>query len=177
MEVLMKILFSLLITWLMVQAEDNVLINTHVRMIPKIMALDSKNQSQYSKATLAIVYEGSRKALARSIADEINLNYNGKVANLPFTAIVLSVDELFLRHDISFVYVTKMSEKSIKKIARWGIESTVPTFSYELSDLEDGILGSIAIERSTVIYINKPVFKEGKFRFNETLFQVARLIE
>lgn len=173
----MKILFSLLITWLIVQADDKILINTHIRMIPKIMALDSKNQSPSSKATLAIVYEGNRKTLARSIADEINLSYNGKVANLPFTTIALSVDELFLRHDISFIYVTKMSEKSIKKIAQWGVENTIPTFSYELSDLEDGILDSIAIERSTVIYINKPVFKEGKFRFNETLFQVARLIE
>jgi len=38
-------------------------------------------------------------------------------------------------------------------------------------------LGSIAIERSTVIYMNKTVLKEGKFRFNDTLFQIARLIE
>lgn len=177
MEVLMNIFLLLLITFLTTYGEDSVLIDTHIRMIPKIMALDTKNQSKSSKATLAIVYEGNRKALAHSIADEINQSYNGKVANLPFSAIALSVDELFSRHNISFAYVSKMPEKSVKKIAQWGIENTIPTFSYELSDLENGILGSIAIERSTVIYINKPVFKEGKFRFNETLFQVARLIE
>lgn len=177
MEILKKILFFLLITWISLNAEDSVLIDTHIRMIPKIMALDSKNQSKTSKATLAIVYEGNRKSIARSIADAINQNYKGKVANLPFNAIVLSVDELFLRHDVSFVYITKMSERSVKKIAQWGVDNTVPTFSYERSDLEYGILGSIAIERSTIIYVNKPVFKEGNFRFNETLFQVARLIE
>lgn len=177
MEVLMKILFALLVTWVMLNGDDSVLIDTHIRMIPKIMALDTKNQSKSSKATLAIVYEGNRKSLAYSIADKINQNYNGKVANLPFSAIALSVDELFSRDNVSFAYVTKMSEKSVKKIAQWGIENTIPTFSYEHSDLENGILGSIAIERFTVIYINKPVFKEGKFRFNEALFQIARLTE
>lgn len=173
----MKILFSMLLVLFSLYGEDSVLVNTHIRMIPKIMALDSKVQSKNLKSTLAIVYEGNRKNIAKNIADEINLNHNGKVANLSFIATALNVDELFLRHDVSFVYVTKMSEKSVKKIAQWGIENTIPTFSYELSDLENGILGSIAIERSTIIYLNKPIYREGKFQFNETLLQVARLIE
>lgn len=173
----MKFLLSLLFLFCTMYAEENVLLNAHIKMIPKIMALDSRVQSKTSKSTLAIVYEGNRKNIARYIADEINLRYNGKVADIPFNAIVLSTDELLCRHDISFVYLTKMSEISVKKIAQWGMEHTAPTFSYDVSDLDEGILGSIAIERSTIIYINKSVLKEGRFHFNETLFQIARLIE
>lgn len=173
----MKIFFSLLIVLCTLYGEENVLLNAHIRMIPKIMALDSRVQTRMTKSNLAIIYEGNRKNIARYIADEINLRYNGKIADIPFTAVVLSSDELLYRHDISFVYLTKMSETSVKKIAQWGIEHTIPTFSYDISDLEDGILGSITIERSTIIYINKSVLKEGKFHFNETLFQIARLIE
>lgn len=148
-------------------------------MIPKIMALDThlSLKSYSTKPVLAIVYEGNRRNNAQKIVDEINFSHNGKVANVSFSTVALSVDELLVRQDISFAYITKMSTLSIRKIAAWGINNTIPTFSYDISNLEDGILGSIAIERSTVIYINKTALKEGKFRFNDTLFQIARLIE
>ena len=164
---------------IMLKAEDTVLLNAHIKMIPKIMALDTRISTKTAKtpAILAIVYEGNRKRIARQIADEITSYYNGKVANVYFNAVVLSVDELFLRQDISFVYVTTMGESSVRKIGTWCMDNTIPSFSYDVSDIENGILGSIAIERSTVIYINKPVFKKGKFRFNDSLLQIVRLIE
>lgn len=140
------------------------------------MVLDLKTTSKPNIATLAIAYEPNRKVLAQKIADEINQNYNGKVGNLNFTAIAVNADDLLSRKDISFVYLTSMSNRSVDKISEWALSSSIPTFSYDLSDLERGILGSIVIERSTVIYINKNVLKEGKFRFNDTLFQLARLI-
>ena len=183
MEVLMRILFFLILTFLTLKAEDALLLNAHIKMIPKIMALDSRLSSRASsiKPVLAIVYEGNRKRMAENIAEniaeEITLTHNGKVANLSFSTIVLSVDELLLRRDISFVYLTKMGNASVRKIGVWGVSNTIPTFSYDVSNIDDGILGSIAIERATVIYINKTILKEGKFRFNDTLFQIARLVE
>jgi len=175
----MRIWVLFFILLLSVQAEDTLLLNSHIKMIPKIMALDTRlsAKSSSNKSILAIVYEGNRKNVAQKIADEINLNHNGKVANLTFSTVALSVDEVLVRQDISFTYLTKMSTSSTRKIAAWGINNTIPTFSYDMSNLEEGILGSIAIERSTVIYMNKTVLKEGKFRFNDTLFQIARLIE
>jgi len=175
----MRILILFLITFLSVQAEDTLLLNAHIKIIPKIMALDTRlsSKASSSKSLLAIVYEGNRKRMAQNIADEINLLHNGKVANIGFNTIVLSVDELLLRRDISFVYLTNTATSSTRKIASWGIENTIPTFSYDVSDLDEGILGAIAIERSTVIYINKTTLKEGKFRFNDTLLQIARLVE
>ncbi|MDD2781334.1 hypothetical protein [Sulfuricurvum sp.] len=143
------------------------------------MALDTRLVSKESsnKSILAIVYEGNRKNIARTIADEINQQHNGKVANMNFTTIAIPLEELVLRRDISFVYLTQMSTSSVRKIAQWGIENTIPTFSYNTSDLEEGVLGSIAIERSTIIYINKTTLKKGNFRFNDTLFQIVRLLE
>lgn len=176
---MIRILILFLILFLSVQAEDALLLNSHIKMIPKIMALDThlSLKSYSTKPVLAIVYEGNRRNNAQKIVDEINFSHNGKVANVSFSTVALSVDELLVRQDISFAYITKMSTLSIRKIAAWGINNTIPTFSYDISNLEDGILGSIAIERSTVIYINKTALKEGKFRFNDTLFQIARLIE
>lgn len=173
---MLRLWFFLSMFLVLAQADDTILLNTHIKMIPKIMVLDQRTASKSNTATLAIAYEPNRKALAQKIADEINQNYNGKVGNLNFIAIAVNVDDLLYRKDISFVYLTSMSNRSVDRIATWALLGSIPTFSYDLADLEHGILGSIVIERSTVIYINKNVLKEGRFRFNDTLFQLARLI-
>ncbi len=173
---MIRIWFILSFLLTIIQAEDTILLNTHMKIIPKIMVLDLKVASKSNTALLAIVYETNHKKLAQNVADEINQNYNGRVGNLNFIAIPVNVDDLFMRKDITFVYLTSMSNRSVDKIASWAVVSTIPTFSYNLSDLEHGILGSITIERSTIIYINKNVLKEGKFKFNDALFQLAKLI-
>lgn len=143
------------------------------------MALDTQalSHNSSSKAILAIVYDDNRKSSAKKIADEINNNYAGKVGVLPFVALAISVDELLTRRDISFVYLIDMSKTSVSRVAPWGISSSVPVFSYNAENLDLGILGTIVIERNTVIYINKNVLKAGRFRFNDSLFQIARLVE
>jgi hypothetical protein len=175
----MRLLVLLFISFLSLHAEDALLLNAHIKMVPKIMALDTRLSSKgsSSKPLLVILYEGNRKIIAENIAKEITLHHNGKVANINFNVIALNINELSARRDVSFAYLTKMSEPSVKKVAMWGIANTIPTFSYDVSDLDNGILGSIAIERQTIIYINKNTFKEGKFRFNDTLFHIVRLIE
>lgn len=175
----MRFLFLLLIGFFFAAADESFLVNTHIRMLPKIMALDTRlTKAPSSKVIFAIVYDSNKKADAQRVANEMNRVYNGKVANIPFTAIPLSLEELMVRKDTAFVYVIqRCNSQSVKKIAAWGIANSVPTFSYDVDDLEFGILGSIALERSTIIYINKNTLKEGQFRFNDTLMQIARLFE
>lgn len=176
----MRILFLMLIGFLFSKADESFLMQTHIRMLPKIMALDTRLASKgpSSKLILAIVYDSNKKTNAQFIANEMNKIHNGKVSNFTFTALPISVDELMTRKEIAFVYsIQHTNAQSIKKVAAWGIANTVPTFSYDVNDIELGVLGSIAIERSTIIYINKNTLKEGKYRFNDTLFQIARLVE
>jgi len=178
-EILIRLFAVLMIGFLAARAEDPLLLNTHIRMIPKIMALDTQalSHSSSGKAILGVVYDDNRKNSAKKVADEINADYDGNIGTLPFVAIAISVDELMLRHDIAFVYLVEMRNSSVRRVAPWGILNSVPAFSYNSENLDLGILGAIAIERSTVIYLNKNVLKEGKFRFNDTLFQIARFVE
>lgn len=179
MEVLIRFLLLLVLSGLLAYAEDSLLLNAHIRMIPKIMALDTDvlSHNPLGKAILAVVYDDNRKKNALKIAEEMNSYHDEKVGGLTFVAVALSVDELLSRHDIAFSYLTHMNAPSAVRSASWGIANSVPTFSYDVSDLEYGVLGSIVIERNTVIYINKKVLKAGKYRFNNALFQIARLIE
>lgn len=179
MEVLIRLFVILVIGVLTVNAEDPVLLNTHIRIIPKIMALDTHalSHNSSSKAILGIVYDDNRKNTAKKLADEFNIYYNGSVGALPFVAIAISVDDLMTRHDVAFVYLLEMTKDSVSRVAPYGILNSIPTFSYDLQDLELGILGAVAIERNTIIYLNKNVLKAGKWYFNDALFQIARLVE
>lgn len=162
-----------------VKAEEQFLLNAHIRMIPKIMSLDTQIgvHSPSGKAILGVIYDKNRKNSAKKIADDINAFHNGKIGTLLFTATAISADELVTRNDIAFVYLIEMQNSSVSKIASWGVSNSIPTFSYDPEDLDLGVLGSIAIERSTVIYLNKNVLKSAKFRFNDSLFQIAKLVE
>lgn len=159
--------------------EDEILLDAHIRMIPKIMALDTKIAALPSanKAVLGIIYDKPRKASAQKVAESINRLYNGKVASLSFVAIPLSSDELGERRDVTFAYLMPMSPLSTRRIGVWGALHSVPTFSYDPDALESGILGAIAIERETVIYLNKTAIKNGRFRFDDSLLQMARYVE
>jgi len=176
----MRIILFLIFGFLISSAHESFILNGHIRMLPKIMALDTRltSKANSSKVIFAVVYDSNRKSDAQFVSEGINRIHHEKVSNIPFTAIALSVNEVTERKDIAFVYmIQKCSSKSLKKVAAWGIENSIPTFSYDVADLEYGILGSIAFERSTVIYINKKTLKEGKFHFDGTLYQIARLIE
>lgn len=176
----MRTVLLLVLSALLAFAGDTFIIKTHARILPKIMALDTRltSKADTSKKIFAVVYDNNQKTEAQSISDEINKIYNGKVATLYFSAIPISTNELLDRKDIAFVYVVHQNNpKVLKKIASWSIENSIPAFSYDVADLDYGILGSIAIERSTIIYVNKNTLKEGKFRFDEALYQIARFVE
>lgn len=176
----MRFLLLLFIVYFVGSTDESFVLNAHIRMIPKIMALDTRlsSKSPSSKAILAVVYDTNQKNTAYSIAEQINKTHNGKVSNISFTAAAYTFDEMTEHRDIAFIYIVPRSNvQLVKKVAAWGILNSIPTFSYDVTDLEYGILGSISIERSTVVYINKNTLKEGKFRFNDILFQIARIIE
>lgn len=179
MGILMKrLLLSLCLLAALARAEDPVLLEAQVRMIPKIMALDTRiaSRTPNGRAVLAIVYD-HKKATAQKFADTINRLYGGRVASLNFTALPLSSEEIAEHPEIAFAYLTPMSVSAVRRVAQWGQSQSVPVFSYDAGNLDNGILGAVAIERSTVIYLNRNVMRNGRFIFDDSLLQIARYVE
>ncbi|MDD2838576.1 MAG: hypothetical protein PHX59_06430 [Sulfuricurvum sp.] len=179
MEVLIRLFIILVFQFLAIHAEDSVLLNANIRMIPKLMALDTQilSKTKSDKVILAVVYEGKRNREAKEIAEQMNKYYNGKVANIAFNAVAVSADDFFSLRNIGCIFVTPMNFQITSKIAAWASANSIASFSYNVSDLDEGILGSISIERQTFIYISKKTLKQSNIRFNDILFQVARLVE
>lgn len=160
-------------------AENTLLLDVQTRMLPKIMALDSdiKNHSNSSKVTLGVIYDDDRRVFALSVTDKINTYHKGQVGSLKFTAVAIHINELSARRDLSFLYLLEASQTSILEAIAHSKEKKIPAFVYNIADLPLGALGSIAIERSTIIYLNKNTLTLGDYHFNDSLYQMVRWVE
>jgi len=158
-------------------AENSLLLNTQIRMIPKIMALNTDILRKSISSDIIIGVISDSKGLSSEIATKINNYYKGQVGNLKFTAEAITTNELFARRDLSFVYLLDASQSTVVQTIALTKEKKIPSFVYNITDLPLGALGSISIERSTVITLNKNTLKSGNYHFNTALYQMVRWIE
>lgn len=169
----MRSLYLILLFIIHLNAEDAMLLNAHMRLIPKIMYLSNAADSSLM---LGVVYSEGRKTTAEKIVSGIQQNYKGLIAEKSFKIMAIPFNELKKYPMLSFLYVTKMDSNTVINVADWALSNSIPTFSYDYKNLDHGILGTITIERNAVIYINKEVLKSGKFQINKSLLEMAKLI-
>lgn len=176
---MIRFLITLLSIFALAYGEDPLLLNAQIQMLPKIMALntDLTTHSGSSKTLFGVIYDDDRRAFALSVTDKINAYHKGQVGSLKFTAVAIHINELSARRDLSFLYLLEASQASILKAIAHSKEKKIPAFVYNIVDLPLGALGSIAIERSTIIYLNKNTLTLGEYHFNDSLYQMVRWVE
>ncbi|MGD9971358.1 MAG: hypothetical protein AB7S65_13035, partial [Sulfuricurvum sp.] len=113
----MRALLFLLAIWCVsLNADNTMLLDVQMRMLPKIMALDTQLPFRNgTSAVLAVVYNEGKRNSAQSIANAMNRMYEGRVGSVPFTAIALSTDDLKNRRDITFVYTLQTDSSSLEQ--------------------------------------------------------------
>ncbi|MCX6073388.1 MAG: hypothetical protein NTY39_03635 [Campylobacterales bacterium] len=158
-------------------AENTLLLDTQIRMIPKIMALNTDILRRSSSSDIILGVISDQKGFSSAVANKINNYYKGQVGNLKFTTEAITLSEFLARRDLSFVYLLDASQSTIVQAITISKEKKVPSFVYNIGDLPLGALGSISIERSTIITLNKNVLTSGNYHFNDALYQMARWIE
>lgn len=168
------LILGLILIASMLNAKEALRLDTHIRIIPKLLSLCHTTTKE--PLTIAIIYDENRKATAQTIASQMNTLHNNKSGPLTFNAIALSVDELSIAKSIGFVYLMSMKKDSIQKTVSLSQKYNIPSFSYNMSDLEDGVLGSINLERSTVIYMSKSALKKGQFNCADSLISMVKFV-
>lgn len=169
-----RILFTLLLFISMLEAKETMRLDTHIRIIPKLISLCHANIKE--PLTMAIVYDDNRKASAQTIASQMNALHSNRSGSLPFNAVALSVNELSAAKNIGFIYLLSMQQESVRKIVTLSQKLSIPTFSYNMNDLENGVLGSINLERSTVIYMSKSALRTGQFYCSDSLLSMVKFV-
>ena len=65
----------------------------------------------------------------------------------------------------------------VKKIADIAKEKGIISFSYDIMDLREGVMFSLLIEKSTILYLNKDTLVTQKIDFVDSLLQIVKFID
>ncbi|WP_428739568.1 hypothetical protein, partial [Sulfurimonas sp.] len=157
---------------------DDVLLKAQAAIFPKIILLDKKldNKLINGKIVYTIVYDASDVLTAKSIKEFIDKKFDGHLGVYKYTINLVEVDNFSVETPTSAVYILNL-QKDIQKIADIANVKGIISFSYDINNLKKGLMFSLVIEKSTVLYLTKENLYTKKVVFVDALLQMVRFIE
>ena len=156
---------------------NELLLKTQASIFPKIMLLDKKLNEKLvdGKIIYTIVYEKNDFSIAQEVGQFIDAKYRGHFDGYNYEINLVEFSNLSTKTKASAIYMLN-SDKSIKKVADIAKEKGIIAFSYDINNLKHGLLFSLMLEKSTVLYINKENLYIQKVDFVDSLLQMVRFI-
>ncbi len=157
---------------------NDVLLKAQASIFPKIILLDKKLADKLidGKIVYTIVYEKNDYQTALDIKKYIDANYNGSFDKYDYTINLVEFSDFSEKTKTSAVYVLNLDQHT-NKIADIAKEKGVISFSYDINNLNKGIMFSLSIEKSTVIYLDKDALFTRKIDFVDALLQIVRFVD
>jgi len=157
---------------------DNVVLKAQASIFPKIILLDKKIEDKLidGKIVYTIVYDKTDYFTALSIEKFINKNFQGHLGAYTYKINLVDLEDFSQETQTSAIYVLNLKEH-IEKTARIAREKGIISFSYDINNLKKGLMFSLVIEKSTVLYLEKGNLYTKKIDFVEALLQMVRFVE
>jgi len=157
---------------------DDVLLKAQASIFPKIMLLDKKVEEKLigGEIVYTIVYDKYDYDKALEVGKYINENYKGYFDKYRYKINFVDVLEFSGKTEASAIYVLNV-EKEIQKVADIAKKKGIISFSYDISNLKEGLMFSLVIEKSTVLYLKKENLQNKKVEFVDSLLQIVRFTE
>ena len=157
---------------------DDVLLKAQASIFPKIMLLDKKLNEKLvdGKIVYTIVYDTNDDATAQEIKEFIDAKYKGHLDKYEYVVNLVSFSNFSKMTKASAVYVLNLSDH-IKDIASIAREKGIISFAYDISNLRKGLMFSLAIEKSTVLYLERENLYSQKIDFVDSLLQMVRFVD
>lgn len=157
---------------------DDVLLKAQASIFPKIILLDKKVENKLidGEIVYTIVYDKNDYDKALKISDFIYENYKGSFDKYRYRINLVDVLEFSRKTKASAIYVLQL-DKEIQKVSDIAKEKGVISFSYDIGNLKDGLMFSLIIEKSTILYVKKENLYNKKVEFVDSLLQIVRFTE
>ena len=157
---------------------DDIMLKAQTSIFPKIILLDKKIENKLidGKIVYTIVYDKKDYSTALSIKEYINKNFKGHLGTYDYIINLVDFASFSEKTKASAIYVLNLKER-IEKIATIAREKGIISFSYDVNNLKKGLMFSLVIEKSTVLYLEKENLYSKKIDFVEALLQMVRFIE
>lgn len=156
---------------------DELILKAQASIFPKIILLDKKIENKLidNKIVYTIVYDKEDYLTALSIKEFINNNFDGRLDIYDYKIDLVDFEEFSQQTDSSAVYVLNL--KNIDKIAAIARNKGIISFSYDINNLKKGLMFSLVIEKSTVLYLEKETLYTDKIQFVDALLQMVRFVD
>lgn len=157
---------------------DDLLLKAQASIFPKILLLDKKIENKLidGRVIYTIVYEKNDYNTALEINKFIDANYNGHFNGYAYKINLVEFSDLSSMTQASVIYALN-SDKHIKKVANIAKEKGIIAFSYDVDNLKEGLLFSLVLEKSTILYLNKENLYVQKIDFVDSLLRMVKFID
>ncbi|XPV69842.1 MAG: hypothetical protein ACNI25_04535 [Halarcobacter sp.] len=157
---------------------DDVVLKAQASIFPKVILLDKKIEDKLidGKIVYTIVYDKTDYITALSIKEFINKNFQGHLDTYDYKVNLVDFRDFTLETKTSAIYVLNLS-KNVEEIANIANEKGIISFSYDINNLKKGLMFSLVIEKSTVLYLKKEILLTKKIDFVDALLQMVQFVE
>ena len=154
------------------------LLRAQASIFPKLLLLAKEPEKLLVKGGIvfAIVYEDEDRESAFGLKTLMEQQYKGTIEGYPFKVILIQFTELNERLECSAVMALH-SDKYMDEPVKLAIKKKIVSFVADAVYLKEGYLFSLNLERSTVIYMNKPMLPYYGIEFSDTLYHVVRFFD
>ncbi|MBU1658283.1 hypothetical protein KKG72_04425 [bacterium] len=157
---------------------NEVLLKAQASIFPKIMLLDKKLNDKLieGKIIYTVVYEKDDYNAASEVRKFIKDSHQARLDKYQYTVNLVEFSDFSHATKSSAIYVLNSNE-NIQKVAEIAKEKGIIAFAYDIENLKNGLLFSLMIEKSTILYVNKENLYSKKIDFVDSLLQMVRFID
>jgi len=157
---------------------NDILLKAQAAIFPKIMLLDKNLENKLidGKVVYTIAYDESDLHTAQELSEFIDKNFKGFFDKYLYNINLVEFSDLSSDTKASAIYALN-SEEHIDKVAKIAKEKGIISFSYDIKNLKKGLIFSLMLEKSTVLYLNKEDLNKTKIDFVDSLLQMVRFID
>lgn len=154
------------------------LLKAQASIFPKLFMLVKEPEKLLvdKDIVFAIIHESEGFESAWQLKNMIEEQYDGRLEGYPFRIVLKEYEKLDDTLQASAV-IALHSEEFIHKLAQLVIKKKIISFVGDAVHLKEGFLFSLNLERSTVIYMNKPMLPYYGVEFSDTLYHVVRFFD
>ncbi len=154
------------------------LLKAQASIFPKLLMLAKEPERLLidENIVFAIIHEAEDVQSALKLKTLIEKQHDNGIGGYPFTIVLTEYEKLDDRLEASAV-IALHSERFIHELAQLVIKKKIVSFVGDAVNLKEGFLFSLNLERSTVIYMNKPMLPSYGIEFSDTLYHVVRFFD
>jgi len=128
------------------------------------------------KIIYTIAYEEEDYPTAVDITKYIETNYKEHFDEYSYVVNLVAFSDLSCDINTTVIYALN-SDGGINKVANIAKRNGIISFAYDINNLKNGLLFSLALEKTTVLYLNKENLYTENIDFVDSLLQMVNFID